>query len=263
MSKGYGICRLAIMPVRKSPGDKAEMVNQLLFGEHYEILEISGDSKWMHIRNYYDDYTGWVDAIQHKPIDEEYYQQLCGVDFKICTDVVSSILYKKQMVNIVCGSILPLSASELFSEYDEQFAYNGNSKSMGRKLNYEQLREIAKKYRNAPYLWGGKSPFGIDCSGFIQQVYKIGGYNLKRDAYQQFSQGKKIDFAEALPGDLAFFKNEDGRITHVGMLWDEGQIMHASGKVKIDKLTEKGIFSDELNKLTHTIAGCSRVMIKT
>lgn len=256
----FGICRLAIVPVRDRPSDKAEMVTQLLFGEAYKIVELSDNKKWLKICMDFDGYEGWIDARQHNRIGEEYYQHIHKLEYKVCTDIVSSILYKKQMLNILIGSILPIASSELF-EMQEQFAFNGESKNLGLKADFEFLKKIALKYINAPYLWGGKSPFGIDCSGFVQQVFKICGYFLKRDASQQYLQGKKIDFEEVLPGDLAFFANEQAKIIHVGILLEENKIIHASGKVRIDKLDEKGIFNTESEIYTHRLVGLKRLMV--
>lgn len=258
--QSHGICRLALVPVRDNPSDKAEMVSQLLFGESYKIQEASDNKKWMKIINDFDEYQGWIDAKQNTLISEEYYRQIQGLEYKICTDLTSTILYKKQMISIVLGSILPITSTELF-EMDEQFAFNGESKNLGLKADFEYLRKIALKYINAPYLWGGKSPFGIDCSGFTQQVFKICGYALKRDSSQQYLQGRKITFDEAAPGDLAFFANEQEKIMHVGILLEENKIIHASGKVRIDKLDEKGIFNIENEKHTHRLAGLKRLMV--
>ena len=126
--------------------------------------------------------------------------------------------------------------------------FNGESKNLGQRQDYEFLKSIALKYLNTPYLWGGKTPFGIDCSGFAQMIYKITGYRLKRDAADQVNQGRLVEKLEDYaPGDLAFFENEKGDITHVGILLDDNRIIHASGHVKIEKINELGIFNDSNN----------------
>ncbi len=257
----FGICRLSIVPIRDKHSDKSEMISQLLFGESFKILETSEDKKWWRIENDFDGYKGWIDKKQGQEINEDYYHQIQSLEYKISTDTVSTILYKKQLLNIVIGSILPITSAELF-EMQEQFAFNGESKNMGKKSDYDTLRKIAMKYLNTPYLWGGKTPFGIDCSGFTQQVFKICGYSLKRDSHEQYMQGKKMKFNHAVPGDIAFFSNEQEKIIHVGILLEEGKIIHASGKVRIDNLDEKGIFSKELNEYTHTLAGIRRLLIE-
>ncbi len=257
----FGICRLSIVPIRIKPTDVSEMISQLLFGESFKILEISEDKKWWKIENDFDNYQGWIDRKQGKEIDEGYYHQIQSLEYKISIDTVSSILYKKKLLNIVIGSVLPITSAELF-EMQEQFAFNGESKNMGKKAGFETLKKIALKYINAPYLWGGKTPFGIDCSGFTQQVYKIVGYTLKRDSHQQYMQGKKVKFKDAIPGDIAFFSNDQEKIIHVGILLEEQKIIHASGKVRIDNLDEKGIFNEELNEYTHKLAGVRRILIE-
>ncbi len=253
-----GICRLTVVPLRGEPSDKAEMVSQLLFGDHYSVTGISDDKKWLRLRVAFDQYEGWIDAKQHYRIPDAYYDHLNTTEFKICTDLTSSILFKQHLVRIIIGSVLPIASSELF-ELTEKFAFNGESKNMGERRDFEYLKQIANKYLYAPYLWGGKTPFGIDCSGFTQQVYKICGYHLKRDAADQAKQGLPVkNLLEARPGDLACFANEEGHITHVGILMENHRIMHASGYVRIDRVDERGIFNDSILKHTHKIAGIRR-----
>ena len=256
-----GICRLSVVPVREQGSDRAEIVTQLLFGDHYSVTESSADAKWLRIRVEFDQYEGWIDSKQHTEISQEYFDHLNNTEFKIATDVTSSILYKKHLLQIVIGSILPISSSELF-EVNEQFAFNGASKNMGHRKGYEYLRQTAKLYMNAPYMWGGKTPFGIDCSGLTQQLFKLCGYKLNRDANQQFQQGVKVaSLKETKPGDLAFFANDKGKITHVGIIMDDQKILHASGYVRKDKLDEKGIFNEELSSYTHNLEGLKRIFV--
>ena len=256
----HGISRLSVVPVRATGSDKSEQVTQLLFGDHYTILEISDNTKWLKIKVCYDEYEGWIDVRQHNFISEAYYNQINSSDYKICTDLTSSILYKKHHISIVLGSILPISTSELF-KIEEQLAFNGESKSLSQKREYDFLKQIAMKYLNAPYQWGGRSPFGIDCSGFTQNVFRIGGYTLPRDASQQVRKGQMVDGVDkSKPGDLAFFSNKEGAITHVGMLLEGGTIIHASGRVRIDTFDERGILDVDSGILTHTLSAIRRVL---
>lgn len=255
-----GICRICIVPVRKEPSDASEMVTQLLFGDHYSVMEYTSNRKWLKISIYFDGYEGWIDANQHKPISHEYFDEINTNEFRISTDLISTILYKKKPLQIVLGSVLPLAHTELF-DIEEQFAFNGESKSLGQRREYDFLKLIAFKYLNAPYLWGGKSPFGIDCSGFTQMAFKITGYRLKRDTGQQVLHGEEISgIQEALPGDLIFFHNEEHRISHVGILLEEQKIIHASGYVRVDLLDERGIFNESKNAYTHSMAKIKRIL---
>jgi gamma-D-glutamyl-L-lysine dipeptidyl-peptidase len=255
----FGVCRLNIIPVRIEPSDKSEQVSQLLFGEHYEVLESSKDNKWIKIRMYFDQYEGWIDSKQHHSISKEYFEYINRADFKITTDITTSILYNKNPIVIVMGSIIPISVAELF-KMEEQFAFNGEAKSIGQKRDAEYLKSAAYKFLNAPYQWGGKSPFGIDCSGFTQMVFKINGYKLYRDSSLQARQGKKVLFKDAIAGDLAFFQNKESKITHVGLILADNKIIHASGKVRIDHFNEEGILHAETKVYTHTLAHIRRIL---
>jgi cell wall-associated NlpC family hydrolase len=256
----YGVCRLAIVTVRKDADQKSEPVTQLLFGDHYEVTELSKDQKWVHITINADDTTGWIDKLQHHSISQEYFQQIGLANFKITTDVASTILYKKTQLTIVMGSIVPISGSELF-KMEEQFAFNGEAKSLGQRRDYEYLRSITGKYINAPHLPGGKSPFGIDAPGFTQMAFRLTGFQLPRDAAQQANAGKPVgDFADTQPGDLALFKGRDGKVNHAGIILDEQKIIHCWGRVRIDYLMEDGLLNAETKIYTHSLAGLRRIL---
>lgn len=245
--------------MRAEGSDKAELTTQLLFGEHYEVLSVSKDKKWLRIKMHFDYYEGWIDAKQHHSITKDHVDYINRADFKISTDITTSILYNKTPLAILMGSIIPISGSELF-KMEEQFAFNGESKSLGTKRDAEFVKITAKKYLNSPYQWGGKSPFGIDCSGFVQMVFKISGYKLFRDSSQQAKQGKAVELTDIQPGDLVFFKNKEGHISHVGIFIGEDKIIHASGKVRIDYLSEAGIIHSESKVNTHTFSHLQRVL---
>lgn len=259
-SLNYGVCRLSVVPVRSEAADKAEQVTQLLFGEHYEVISHATNNKWVRIRIYFDQYEGWIDAKQHHAVAKEYFDYLNRSEFKIITDLTTSMLYNKSPLPILLGSMIPISSSELF-KMEEQFAFNGEAKNVGQKREFEFLKTIAMKYLHAPYQWGGKAPFGIDCSGFTQMVFKICGYQLLRDAVQQANQGRSIKtFDQAKSGDLMFFKNENNTITHVGIFLGGGKIIHASGRVRIDHINEEGILQVETKIYTHSLAQVRRIL---
>lgn len=260
MTLEKGICRLSAMPVRSSASDKAEMVTQLLFGEHYEVLETTPDRQWLKVRNHFDGYEGWISDQQYYPIAHEYFDQINNSDYKISLDICSGILFKKNYINILLGSVLPIATNELF-KMEEHLAFNGESKSLSQKWGYEQLKEVAFKYLNAPYLWGGRSPFGIDCSGFTQMTFRICSYSLKRDTSEQVQQGTRVDRVSlAEPGDLVFFRNAHSGAAHVGILLNDNKVIHASGKVRTDLFTEDGIFNEESNRLTHQLTAIRRIL---
>jgi hypothetical protein len=251
---------LSLIPVRKEPADPSEQITQLLFGDHYHVVEKSTDNKWLKISIYFDLYEGWIDVKQHHGISTEYFEYINHAEFKITTDINSSLLYNKSPLPILMGSIIPISSSELF-KMEDQFAFNGESKNVGQKREFEFLKSIAQKYLNAPYLWGGKSPFGIDCSGFTQMVFKICGYKLYRDAVQQTNQGRLIsNLNESLPGDLIFFKNQEDKIIHVGIALGNEKIIHASGRVRIDYLNEEGILNVDTKIYTHNLSHIRRIL---
>ncbi|HEU5147686.1 MAG TPA: C40 family peptidase [Chryseosolibacter sp.] len=256
----FGVCRLSVVSVRKEPADQSEQVTQLLFGDHYSVYEISPDEKWIRIIIHFDQYEGWIDRKQHQPITREYFHYINHADFKITTDLTSTLLYNKSPQMILLGSIIPIASSELF-RMEEQFAFNGEAKNLGQRRELEFLRAIAMKYLNSPYQWGGKGPFGIDCSGFTQMVFKICGYKLLRDAGQQVAQGKAVkSLQSARPGDLAFFQNAKGATSHTGIFLGDNKVIHASGKVRIDGMTEEGIQHADTKQITHRLSSIRRIM---
>ncbi len=254
----YGICRLSVVPVRRDAADSSEMISQLLFGEHYRVLEKSDGLTWYRIQNAFDGYEGWIDAKQHNEISEAYFTQINDSEYKISTDLFARMLYNKQVIHVVLGSVLPILNNPLF-QYEEQLAFNGEAKSLHQKWSADLMISLAKKYMNAPYLWGGRSPFGIDCSGFTQVVFRVAGYKLARDSKDQILQGKEISLEDAQPGDLAFFTNKAGKMNHVGLIVKDGEIIHASGKVRIDQLDSQGIFNREINAYTHQLFKLRRI----
>jgi cell wall-associated NlpC family hydrolase len=123
-----------------------------------------------------------------------------------------------------------------------------------KKLDVRELEKLAFVFLNTPYLWGGKSVFGADCSGFTQTVFRFVDIPLLRDAWQQATMGEEVNSLKTVRrGDLAFFDNADGKITHVGIILNNKKIIHASGKVRVDKLMEEGIINGDTKQLTHRL----------
>ena len=252
----FGISNLAIVPMRIQPMDKSEMINQMLFGEHFTVID--EDKGWSKIRLAHDDYEGWVCNKQWIEIDNESYNQLDNEIPVITTDILD-IVTRKNHQPIVIGSILPSYRSGYALINKEMYRFDGNTTPGFTKK--EKLIENALVYLNSPYLWGGRSPFGIDCSGFTQMVYRLQGFKIPRDAYQQAKIGKNIDSLIASKmGDLAFFENNEGKIIHVGLILKDNNIIHASGKVRIDKIDKKGIYNNEINTHTHKLRFIKRIL---
>jgi hypothetical protein len=252
-----GISTLSIIPVRSEPAHRSELVSQILFGETYEVINKS--DTWLQVKCHYDNYEGWMDSAQHHDLSDKDFMAISEADYGVALELVSNAASSQHAIPIVAGSSLPFFDGLNFKIGKEKFIYNGQAVSHESKST-GMFERIALRYQSAPYLWGGRSPFGIDCSGFTQIVYKFIGIPLKRDAYQQAEQGSVVNFIEeALPGDLAFFANETGKIIHVGIVLKDNRIIHASGKVKIDRLDHFGIHNASLKKYSHQLKIIKRV----
>lgn len=254
MNKAIG--QVSVAPVRKEPSDASEMVTQLLFGELCEVLETK--KQWIKIKIKFDNYEGWVDSKQILNIEEEKFSEFLHSTAYI-SEPFSLLVNNNQPFPITIGSEIHQLNENNILELTPNHKFIVEENLISQKLEKDKILEIAFKYINTPYLWGGKTPYGIDCSGLTQMVYKVAGYKLPRDAYQQAEIGQVLSFIEeAEPGDLAFFENEEGKIIHVGFILPNQKILHAHGKVRIDSLDYTGIFNSELNRYTHQL----RVMRK-
>lgn len=254
------ICLLSIAPLRETPDDKSQMVSQVLFGETFDILEQRNG--WMHIEMHHDQYQGWLDAKQAQLLEEEHWENIKNARRGCALDLVQ--LFENTTLNLQFPALLGSTVYNLhqnsFSVAGQQFTFTGEIQDFETNRNKARLLEFAYYFLNAPYLWGGRSAFGIDCSGFTQLIYKLCGYSIPRDAYQQASVGTNINFLdEARAGDLAFFDNAEGKIIHTGVLLPNNQIMHASGKVKIDAVDHQGIYCNEQKKYTHHLRIIRRI----
>ncbi|RIA09638.1 SH3 domain-containing protein [Flavobacteriaceae bacterium MAR_2010_72] len=247
----YGICNLSIVPLRQDPSDKSELVSQVLYGDYFKILERR--KSWSRIRIAFDKYEGWIDNKQYKEIVEDDYKSIHSQPLKLSTDLVEFVENEnQQLFTIPMGS--SLNGLKLLSH-----THDGNV--IDKQLPKSHLIETAFTYLNTPYLWGGKTPFGIDCSGFTQMVYKLNGYKLLRDASQQATQGDALSFIEeSEPGDLAFFDNSEGQIIHVGIIMEDNYIIHAHGKVRIDRLDHSGIYNVDRSRHTHKLRVIKKII---
>lgn len=237
------------------------MVTQLLFGDHFQILDKEGN--WFRIKLAYDDYEGWIDKKQLLPIEQHTFDIINSTEAYYSNEMVQLIKDDKTSLffPIVMGSALPNFYNNECVVENQGYTYEGEYTTGHLPNGKSSLLETAMMYLNTPYLWGGKTPFGIDCSGFAQTVYKLNGVKLKRDAYQQAEQGETLSFVEeAEAGDLAFFDNEEGKIIHVGIVMDNNKIIHASGKVRIDGFDHQGIFNNEKGDYSHRLRLLKRVV---
>lgn len=245
----YGISNLALVPMRAEAADTAEMTNQILFGEHFKVLEKR--KKWSKIRLAHDKYEGWICNKQWQEVDKETYTQLDKSTPTLTTDLLD-VVKGNQLQPIVMGSTLPFYSGGTLKVAETTYQLDGLTTQGNQEKS--ALVNNAMMYLNAPYLWGGRSPLGIDCSGFSQMVYRLQGVALPRDAYQQAEIGTILSFIEeSEAGDLAFFDNAEGKITHVGIMLSDNYIIHASGKVRIDRLDQQGIFNAEERTHTHQL----------
>ena len=252
----FGICNLAVIPLRLEPSDRSEIVSQILFGEHFELLE--KQKQWRKVKLHFDQYEGWIDEKQFQLLNSDEFHALNQLPIVLNGDLVEYITYPpNQLLPITLGASLAFLTIDAINQ--SGFSFDGQIRT-GVQLK-SNLLETAFLYLNAPYLWGGKTPFGIDCSGFTQMVYKLNGYHLLRDASQQASQGIPLSFIEeSEAGDLAFFDNDEGKIIHVGIIMDDNYIIHASGKVRVDRLDHLGIYNAELNKHTHKLRVIKKII---
>lgn len=257
----YAIYLNTTLPVRKEADERSEMVTQLLFGEFCEILDKK--ESFVQIKNYADNYSGWVDGKMLTKIPEKTFLQLKEqVAYRTNTPIADIFcLSEKSIYRLSAGSILPFynEESSSFQIADKTFQIHPSFITHLPYSSKENIVLSAKIFLNAPYLWGGKSIFGIDCSGFVQTVYSLNGYSLSRDAGTQSKEGILIEnLTEIELADLLFFE-KDKKITHVGIYIGDNQIIHASGKVRIDRIDSNGIYNEEISDYTHKLSIIRRI----
>ena len=246
----YLVCCVPVSPVRAEASHRSEMVSQVLFGESVVLLE-EGADKWVRIRCVYDQYEGWTKLHVFTEVPDSTAQ----APSHITADWENEIHFNGQIMRIPFGSDLRalLNGHAEWGKYSWSFKGNHLDPQYTRP-NEKNIRKLSGLFLNTAYLWGGRSTFGIDCSGFVQLVYKSIGIPLLRDASLQAGQGEAIGFLqEAVCGDLAFFDNNEGKITHVGILFNDHEIIHASGKVRVDKIDNQGVINTDSGERTHKL----------
>jgi hypothetical protein len=251
------------VPVRAEPSDKAEIVTQLVFGDCYSIVLTQGN--WMQVRIAADQYVGWADLKQHTPVTPEYLAAWQAHEHPRSLDVVQVVSNATTRIPVTLGARLPFFDGMTLRLGDKTYFYNGaatNPLNSAPDKRLALLLRAGQLFLKSPYLWGGRTLFGVDCSGLMQQLYGLIGVQLPRDAFQQIDHGQVVHFvSQTKPGDLAFFDNAEGRIVHVGMLLDDQQILHASGEVRIDPLDHNGIYNRQRQKYTHKLRLIKRLLV--
>ncbi len=249
------ICENVFVPLRSGPSHKSEMLSQVLFGEKYRITDKVGH--WYKIETLFDNYSGWID-INHLQQTED------NGNLKSHVLNRSLLCYKNDKTKLVleagCEIYDPDFENKEFSVGEDKFIA-GSDFSQVCFTAGNSMTDTAMKFINSPYIWGGRIPSGIDCSGFVQLVYKIHGITIPRDSWQQAEAGENISFIdEAVPADLVLFDDERGRITHVGMILSKGLVIHASGRVRIDNIDHQGIYKNEIKGYSHKLRTIRRIL---
>lgn len=237
--------------MRAEPKDTSELVSQVIYGESFKIIEQRAN--WSLIKLSFDNYKGWIDNKQLVEISETVYDSTISEANIYSSDLIEFIqINNKGLLTIPFGS--NLNSIKLFDH-----SFDGNTtKTIQPK---ENLVKTSLLFINSPYLWGGRTPFGIDCSGFTQIIYKINGYKIDRDAKDQVNLGLSLSFIEeSEPGDLAFFDNKEGDIVHVGIIMEDNHIIHAHGQVRIDRLDQTGIYNVDTKKHTHKLRVIKKII---
>jgi hypothetical protein len=247
----FGICLLSIVPMRAEPQDTSELVSQVIYGESFKIIEKRAN--WSLIKLSFDNYSGWIDNKQLIEVEKRVYDSVNSEINIYSLDLIEFIQIKnKGLLTIPLGSTL--NNLKLFNH-----SYDGDT--ISRKQPKENLVKTSLLLVNSPYLWGGRTPFGIDCSGFTQIIYKINGYKIDRDAKDQVKLGVALSFIEeSEPGDLAFFDNKEGDIVHVGIIMEDNHIIHAHGHVRIDRLDQTGIYNVDTRKHSHKLRVIKKII---
>ncbi len=254
----YAICNLSCIPVLLQPKVNAEVVSELLFGESYEVVEVLGG--YSRIRIAHDEYEGWIDSRHTCAVSEEEYENNISSEVCAAVDLISHVTSSSgSKLVIPRGAFLPYYKDGCFQCGDNTYSFSGEVCSLNNPLCFERLEEVASSALGCPYRWGGRSPLGMDCSGFVQVVFRLFGISLLRDTYQQITQGENVDsLVDGKPGDLFFGFSVIGNLRHVGIILHGNKIVHCSGKVRIDELVEDGIYDPNNKNVTHVYEAVRR-----
>ena len=258
-----GISLHSVVPIRAEASEASEQQTQMLFGETCTILEEK--PRWNRIKSDLDGQEGWADSKMICPMKPEEFASYSET-YKQSAVVALPMAYAVSENN---GQTIPLSAGTRLANYhDGHFEVLGVGFRIDPTMVFEQVPELNQQnllqtvrfFLNVPYLWGGKNALGMDCSGFTQVIMSLFGRSLLRNASEQATQGEPVSsLSECKAGDLVFFDHEDGKISHVGIVIDSERVIHCSGRVKVERLDETGIFSSEQGQYTHHLVQLRRV----
>jgi hypothetical protein len=252
----YGIINLSVANIRSKPDDRAELTSQALLGTPVKILK---KSSGFFLVQTPDEYIGWTDdegvsSMNKNQLDDWLTSEKIIYTTEFGFSYSEPNEYSVRVSDLTAGNVLMKLGEQkdfINTKYpDGRIAFikktecQNFSKWINKKdATSEDILHTAQSFMGIPYLWGGTSAKGMDCSGFTKTVYFLNGIILERDANQQSFQGELVDtkdgFEKLLPGDLLFFGSQatdstKERITHVGIYMGDYKFIHASGKVKIN-----------------------------
>jgi len=254
----YAVCLLAYIPIRKETDSRSEMLSQVIFGEYYEILKSNGN--WHYIRMIHDGYEGWISSNSLIYIDKKEIEAYQRSDKYYSNQIFTMVNYKEEIYFPGIGSPLPFWNGKHLKIANKKFEFQGEAIKGEKSNDIDFIFETAILLLGTPYLWGGRTSYGIDCSGLVQTLFRLKNINLPRDSYKQYEMGEEVTFNKRLKGDLAFFMNDEGKVIHVGIYFGNDWILHASGSVRIDLFDEKGVYNDDIKEYTHKLKGIKRIL---
>ena len=263
----FGICLITVAPLRREPNHRSEMVTQVLFGECVQIIDQKDE--WILAETLDDQYPGWIHRIQLTVLNAEGFEQIAKSN-RLISKARLTFATEEQpdpKAGDMPGKPLMISGgSSIYLQEDGRMSVAGrhflfpNGLTDADSMNKGSIPDFARGFLSVPYIWGGRSALGFDCSGFVQLVFKMAGIQIKRDAAMQVNEGEPVHLLqETLPGDLVFFDDDEDMITHVGILLSDSQVIHAYGKVRIDPIDQQGIFNPELKRYSHRLRFIKRV----